>query len=121
MDTLEAARKLVSSGQGETPIVAEVPIPSFFGAAQFVKKYGPEDRYDLAKHFPTITVPSLLVLGTSEIESMVSIRATAQAADQIAAAHPALARHVVEGADHNYTGKTDVLIEIVSGWLAGSE
>jgi alpha/beta superfamily hydrolase len=121
LENLEAARALVRSGRGETPIPAEVPIPSLFGAAQFVKKYGPEDRYDLAKHFSTITVPSRLVLGTSEIESMVSIRATAQAADQIAAAHPALARHIVEGADHNYTGKTDALIEIVSDWLAGSD
>lgn len=86
-----------------------------------MKKYGPEDRYDLLVHFPQITTPSLLVLGTQEIQDMVSIGATAAVSDQIVAAHPALARHIVEGADHRYTGKSDDLVDIVARWLASSD
>jgi pimeloyl-ACP methyl ester carboxylesterase len=118
--TLESARELVDSGRGDAVIQAEVPLPSLFGAAQYVKKYGPEDRYDIGAYFPRITTPSLLVLGTKEVQEMVSIAATAAVVDDIDAVHPALTTQLVDGADHQYTDRLGALLKVVAGWLEGA-
>lgn len=119
--TLAQARDLVSKDKANELINATVPIPSYFGAAQYEKKYGPESRYDVARHLPNLGVPVFLLFGTSEIESMQQIRASSIVAAELARTNPKMAHYeVIEGADHSYTGLVPMATAQAVAWLSKS-
>lgn len=116
-ETLDQARRLVEAGRPDELIAAEVPIPAYFGAAQFVKKYGPEDRYDLARLLPRVSCPVLLLVGTREAVDVAAMAGTAAAAPGLAAQHASISTVTVDGADHVYTRTLDAVLDRVGDWL----
>ncbi|MCZ6887503.1 MAG: alpha/beta fold hydrolase, partial [Gammaproteobacteria bacterium] len=117
VETYERARELAASGRGDDLFAAVVPIPAIFAAAQYVKKYGPENRYDLARHFPNVACPALLVLGTKEARDLVSIGATAALVEDLQKSVRDLSVRMFEGADHAYTGMIDDVCAALIEWL----
>ena len=115
--TLDRARALVEAGRGQELISAEAPIVQLFAAAQYAKKYGPEDRYDLAAHLSRATVPALLLYGTREAAEMINIGGTASLADSLRAASPNLSVAVIPNADHVYTTTLPAVLAAVGDWL----
>lgn len=113
----EQALRWTEEGRGDDLFVTDVPIPSIFAAAQFVKKYGPEDRYDLARHLPAIHCPTLLVIGTREMADLVSIGATAGCLPDMRKAMTNLTVRRVEELDHSYTGRAQEVGQLVIDWL----
>jgi pimeloyl-ACP methyl ester carboxylesterase len=114
-EALARARRLVDAGRPDELLPTEVPIPAYFAAAQFLKKYGPEDRYDLVRHLPRVACPVLLVLGTREAADSAAIGGTAAAA--LAGALPHLRVVSIDGADHVYTGVLESVLDAVVEWL----
>ena len=116
--TLAQARDLISQDKSNELIIATVPIPSYFAAGQYEKKYGPESHYDVARHLPNLGVPVFLLFGTSEIESMQQIRASSIVAADLARTNPKMAHYeVIEGADHSYTGLVPLATAQAVAWL----
>jgi alpha-beta hydrolase superfamily lysophospholipase len=116
-EALARARRLVDAGRPDELLPTEVPIPAYFAAAQFLKKYGPEDRYDLVRHLPRVACPVLLVLGTREAADSAAIGGTAAAAAALAGALPHLRVVSIDGADHVYTGVLESVLDAVVEWL----
>lgn len=117
VETLERARRLVEAGRADELMRSETPIPAFFSAGQYLKKYGPEDRYDLVRHLPQVQCPVLLLYGTREAVDVAAIGGTAAAASALAAANPQIRIATVDGADHVYTRTLDTVLDCVTDWL----
>ncbi len=98
------------------------PLNSLMSAATFADKYGPEEKYNILTLLPQANIPVLVTLGALEGMGPESRDWTAFGglADQlslIAAADNEVEFEHVEGANHGYAGKTDVLWGIAFGWL----
>lgn len=117
LEVLVQARRLVELGHPDELIRTEVPIPAYFTAHQFLRKYGPEDRYDLARHLPSIACPVFLLLGTREAVDSVAIAGTAAVAPALAASQPGLTLVHIDGADHVYTRTLEPVLDAVTEWL----
>ncbi len=52
-------------GRHPAPTLVAVGIPTFLllTARTFVDKYGPDERYDILKHLPNVSVPLLVTTG----------------------------------------------------------
>lgn len=104
-ETRAIALELIAQGRGNDLISASVPIASRFGATQYEKKYGPESRYDIARHLDALTVPIFFLFGSAELEAGAQLKASAVVTKAWAESHPAQATFdMIEGADHSYTG-----------------
>lgn len=114
------ARRLVAAGQADTLLRVQAPIPSLFAAGQYVKKYGPEDRYDVARLLPNVRCPALLLFGSLEAHDGGAVSATATAAPVLAGRCANLSVVEIEGADHVYTDRMPRVVEAVTAWLHGS-
>lgn len=115
--TYERAKRLVDEGRGDEPIRTETPVAAYFSAAGIVKKYGPEDRYDILRHVPSVRCPIFLLMGTREMVDMVQVGGTAAIAPRLAAAHPDFHVATIDGADHVYSRTLDAVIGAVTDWL----
>jgi len=116
-ETLAEAQALVDAGRGETLLRVQAPIAGYFAAAQYLKKYGPEDRYDVVRHFPAVHCPALLLYGSLEANDGSAVSATVAAAPELARQCTNLIVVGIEGADHVYTGCMPQVIAAMRGWL----
>lgn len=111
------AQRLVNAGQASALLRVQAPIPTLFAADQYVKKYGPDDRYDLVRLLPQAQCPTLLLIGSLEAHDGGAVSATAAAAPDLAGRCPQLSVVEIAGADHVYTGHIPRVVEAVAGWL----
>jgi alpha-beta hydrolase superfamily lysophospholipase len=116
-ELLDQARELVDAGRPDQLLATDVPISAYFSALQFLRKYGPEDRYDLYRHLPAIACPVLLLIGTREAVDSAAIGGAAAIAPALAATMPNLTLAIVDGADHVYTTTAATVIDTVAEWL----
>jgi pimeloyl-ACP methyl ester carboxylesterase len=120
---MERAQQLVERGNVADLFAVAVPNPNVFTAQTYVDKYGPAERYDIFKHLPNVRLPMLLTLGGEEGTSPDSADALSMwgnAVDLRASAEGQANLHfdLIEGADHFYTGRVDVLWQAARDWLA---
>ncbi|HZQ35124.1 MAG TPA: hypothetical protein VFD32_04265 [Dehalococcoidia bacterium] len=115
-----AARRLADAGQAEALMRVQAPIPSLFAAGQYVKKYGPEDRYDVVRLLPAVRCPALLLFGSLEAHDGGAVSATAAAAPDLAARCENLSVVEIAGADHVYTDRIPQVVEAICAWLRGA-
>ncbi len=119
-ETRGRALEMIAEGRGKELLYAPVPIPSHFGAEEFERKYGPESRYDIARHMAAVQAPLLFVFGTDEVANLQQIGASEAVARAYAEANPSRADlHSIAGADHNYSHHRDELTTFVAAWLQG--
>lgn len=115
---LELAERLVAAGQGDAllPVVEDVfQIESAAYVVQWERHAG---RFAAEGHTPwiaSIRVPVLATLGTAE--EWPDLHARLEDMRGRAVQAPRFDIHVIEGADHNYTGQKRELAKVVADWL----
>jgi pimeloyl-ACP methyl ester carboxylesterase len=119
-ETLEEARALVAAGRGDALMRVEAPIPAYFAAAQYLKKYGPEDRYDFARQLDAVRCPVLLLYGGEEKGLLAAIGSEG---DEPRAIEPreGLTFVTIDGGDHVYTGRVEQVVEALRRWLRSED
>ncbi len=82
-----------------------------FSAATYVNKYAPEANTNILKLADQLRLPALVLAGTEEPPML------AFAKDLQAALPNAAPLATVEGANHFYAGRQDVVADVIGGWL----
>jgi pimeloyl-ACP methyl ester carboxylesterase len=118
LETYALAEKHVREGQPTALLDVKLPLPYAITAAGYVEKYGPDERYNFLKFIAGVTCPTLVTLGSVEIQNNTAFRGTAEALELVAGRHKPLRVQMVAGADHFYTGVREVLAECVASWLS---
>lgn len=118
------AQELASAGKEDALFAIEVPTSAIMTTRTYLDKYGPEERYDILKHLPKTEIPLLITIGGLEgREGQADRFAFGGLADKVAAlvkGSNTKTFHLVEGADHFYTGVTDRLWTVVERWLSST-
>jgi pimeloyl-ACP methyl ester carboxylesterase len=117
-DSLTTAEQLVKAGRGDELFLAKFPFPLLISAVSYIDKYGPAERYNILKFAGCVTVPALFIYGSKELESGgIAFAGLPEALGKLPEKRAALNVEVVEGADHNYTGRGESLAAVMSGWI----
>jgi dienelactone hydrolase len=111
------AEKHVATGRGETLLEFNFPIEFIFSAANYLDKYGPEEKYNFLKHIDRLQVPTLFLFGSVEIEE-VNFRGLPEAVAGAASPAQRIQVATISGANHVYTGQIDALSHKIRAWLA---
>jgi pimeloyl-ACP methyl ester carboxylesterase len=119
----EQAKRLVAEGQPDAVFPVTIPTTVLLAAKTYLDKYGPEERFDIAKHLPNVRVPILVTIGTKEgagpeSPDRFSFLGLADRISALTERHSNLSFQHIEGADHFYTGVTDPLWSVIDNWLA---
>lgn len=109
------AEDLVAAGKPDALFKATFPLSTTYGAAAFIDKHGPAEKYDIVKLAAKVSVPQLYIAGTLETHPRLLGRAAAayEAARRLQPAHFVM----VEGADHTFPGMSDRLAREIIDWL----
>ena len=111
------AESLAASGQGETLMQVEFPLPYVVTAAGYIDKYGPEERYNVVPQVAQLTCPTLITLGSVEVQGNVAFAGLPEALEQAAAGQPHISIALLAGADHVYSGVREELAARIERWL----
>ena len=111
------AQRLVNAGKADALMRVQAPISTLFAAGQYVKKYGPQDRYDVVRLLSEVRCPVLLLIGSLEAHDGGAVSATAAAAPDLTGRCANLSVVEIAGADHVYTDRMPRVVEAVTGWL----
>jgi hypothetical protein len=117
LETYAQAEQFVQSGQPAALLDVILPLPIVIAAAGYVEKYGPEERYNYLRLARTLTCPTLVTLGSQEMENNMAFQGAAEAAAELAVRNRHLHVETIAGADHFYTGRRKELVERVEAWL----
>jgi dienelactone hydrolase len=117
LETFVEAQALVAAGNGETLIRAEAPIASYFAAAQYVKKYGPEDRFDYVRALDTVSCPVFLLYGSLETNLLAAVGGDGSNRPALLPEREQITTVNIAGADHVYTGGVEQVLTALRGWL----
>lgn len=117
LEEYSRAEHLVHEGRPATLMEVKLPLPFVITAAGYVEKYGPDERYNYLSFLPGISRPTLLTLGSVEIENNMAFRGSAEVVKDIAYRNNNLYLEVVPGADHFYTGVRGELNDRLEAWL----
>lgn len=116
---IQTAEQFVAAGQPQALFEAKVPFPLLVGAAHYLDKYGPGERYDLLKFASRIPCPALLVYGGGELErGGIAFAGLPEALRAMPPADKDLELAMVPEADHFYTGARPALVSLVLQWLS---
>lgn len=113
-ERMAGAEALVEAGRGHEFIWAPTTgAPGLFTAATYVNKYGRHEHNDVRPHAAQLGCPLLATAGSAEFRFFPDL-----ARELAAAAGPARGTcHIIEGANHFYSGHLPALAEIIAAWL----
>lgn len=119
----DRARRALDENDPDGLLTITIPTSAILSARTYVDKYGPDERYDLLKLLPGVSVPILVTIGSEEgarpdSPDRFSFGGLAGKVATLAGQTPNLTFELISGADHMYTGKTDDLWSVVERWLA---
>jgi len=115
---MDEAVERVNLGRGEELLFVQFPIPYCVSASGYVDRYGPDEKYNILRLLGRVQCPTLVVYGSTEVQSNVAFRGMPEAVEELGAGGKWLQTAVVAGADHIYTGCHDSLAAIVNKWVA---
>jgi pimeloyl-ACP methyl ester carboxylesterase len=121
LQTYTRAEHLVEAGEPGALLEVKLPLPFVISAAGYFEKYGPDERYNYLQFLPGVRCPTLITLGSLEVENNMAFRGAPEA---LAALGNRLERSTIEtipGADHFYTGVRPELLGRVEDWLRSVE
>ncbi len=112
-ERMAEAEALVEDGHGEDFIWAPTSgAMGVFTARTYIGKYGRNEQSDVRKQAAKFTVPLLTTAGGKESDFF-----HLHARELAEAAGPELGTwHIVEGANHQYSGREGVLTDLVEAW-----
>lgn len=116
------AVELIEAGQGEQLLHVRQPLPLTITAANFVEKYGPQNRYDIIRLLQKVQVPTLVLVGGAEVVRSGAYASQPRELQQIQQARAdaaPLTFQVVDGARTPFFGFESEVTGTVLDWLAG--
>ncbi|MCO6458992.1 MAG: alpha/beta hydrolase [Pirellulaceae bacterium] len=117
-EDLETARRHVEQGQPLQLFPARVPFPLIMGAAAYLDKYGPEERYNILKFAGRVACPHVFFYGGGELrDGGVAFAGLPEALESLTDRRYAARTVVIPDADHMYTSRRDALAERILAWL----
>ncbi len=117
------ALSMVAVGHADEILDATMP-PGFrmMCAQTYLDKWGPEERYNSLRMLANAKVPVLVAVGSEEgltpqSSDWLQFGGYAEQLASLAASTPNLTFHLLQGANHAYTGKAAGIWQVASGWL----
>lgn len=117
LKTYQQAEQLVQNGQPMALLDVKLPLPFVVTGAGYVEKYGPDERYNYLRFLPSVKCPTLVTLGSIEVEGNMAFRAAPAELAAMAKRHGRLHVETITGADHFYTGVRAKVVVVVEEWL----
>jgi hypothetical protein len=117
---LEEARRWVGRGMPNQLIWVKVPMEYISGAANYLDKYGPDEKYNVITHAANITVPVLAITGTEEVARRFAFDGLPEAFADVHRRNPNLTPVSVSGANHLYTGRQERVLTELLGCLCAA-
>jgi pimeloyl-ACP methyl ester carboxylesterase len=114
---LSEAQSWVDRGEPNRLIRAKVPMEYMSGAANYLDKYGPDERYNVMRYVGDIKTPVLAITGTIEVEKRFGFGGLPEAFAKVRESKPNLTHVSIEGGDHYYTGCQEYVLGRVLEWL----
>ena len=113
------AEELVAAGRDESLVEISFPLPYAVTARGYLDKYGPAERYNVLKHLPAISCPTLVTFGSVEVQTNVAFRGMPEAVEALPAPDAGAPRSLalLAGADHFYSGTRTELAARIESWL----
>ncbi len=117
-ESLRTAERMVAEGRGDELFTGKFPFPLLITASGYVDKYGPAERYNILRFAADLSCPTLFTYGSKELSH--GGIAFADLPQTLLALPNAERRSVVviDGADHVYSGTSEMLGAAIAGWLA---
>jgi pimeloyl-ACP methyl ester carboxylesterase len=116
-ETFAQAQRHVAAGQPATLLEMRLPLPGVMTAGGYVEKYGPEERYTYLRFAADVPCPTLITLGSVEVEDNMAFRGAPEALHALTERHARMRTTIVAGADHFYSGARGEVIARVTDWL----
>jgi hypothetical protein len=113
---LDRARALVDGGTPDALFAVTFPVPFISSAGAYLRKYGPDARFDVFEYVPQLGVPVIAFTGDREFEN-VDFRDHPVEFARAAQRKPDLIHHVVPGGDHYYRGCEGWVVERLLRWM----
>lgn len=114
----EQAQQHIREGRSEAMMDVLYPVPLLLTAETFMQKYGPEETYDILTYIPKLRVPTLILIGTEEAQTIMAFQGLPPHVAKLAAELDPLTFASIPGADHAYTHQRREVWDIVRQWLA---
>ena len=120
-EAIDLAEQHISHGHEQTLIESRFPFPLMITAASYIDKYGPGERYDLARFAADLPCPALFVYGGEELANGgVAFAGVDEMLRSLAGqARNQLEVKAIAGANHFYSGQRRELARLVAQWLRG--
>src|SRR5205807_5297905 len=115
--TYNRAQQHVECGEPAALLDVKLPLPFVITAAGYVEKYGPDERYNYLRFAGSVPCPTLVTLGSLEVENNMAFRGAPEALAQLGTRYRHLSVESVPGADHFYSGAREQVIDRVKAWL----
>lgn len=121
---IASAERLIAEGKPDAMTGAEVPRDfRLLSARTYLDKWGPGERYNVLQLLPRVRVPILVAIGSEEGKGPSSadwlqFGGFAPRLASLAEQTPNLTFELIDGANHAYSGKSDVLWATARAWLA---
>ena len=117
----DSMKALVDAGNPDALADVTVPYPYMASARQYLEKYGPDEHYNILRYIPIVPCPLLVMIGTSEAQTLMTFRGLPQEVERLASQSRDTTFASVPDADHFYTGQRQYVWELVRRWLSDSE
>lgn len=121
LETYSQAERHVEHGQATALLDVKLPLPFVVAAGGYLEKYGPEERYNYLRFLPSVSCPTLITLGSVEVENNMAFRAVPEALAELGVRKGMLSIETIAGADHFYSSTRPALVTCVETWLRAQE
>ncbi|MDA0239018.1 MAG: alpha/beta fold hydrolase [Proteobacteria bacterium] len=123
--SVDEAQALADAGKTDVLFPIQIPTGALMTTKVFFDKYGPEERYDILKHLPSVTTPILVTVGGLEGArpdqvDRFAFEGLSEKISAMAEKQSSLASALINGGNHFYDGCTDALWSSVETWLSQS-
>jgi hypothetical protein len=114
---LTEAHRHVEDGEPNALMWVKVPMEYVSGAAAYLDKYGPDERYNVIRNVASIHGPVLAMTGTEEVARRFAFDGLPDAFDEVRQGKANLTHLTIPGGDHLYTGVQDFVFPRVVEWM----
>jgi alpha-beta hydrolase superfamily lysophospholipase len=114
---MTTAREYVDDGQPDSLMWVKIPMDYVSGAANYLDKYGPHERYNVITHAANVSCPVLAFTGTKEVSGRFAFDGLSEAFEDVHSSNPLLTHISVPDGDHQYNQRHQFVEERIMEWL----
>ncbi len=121
VEHFQKAERFVSGGTPDELLAITIPTTALLAARTYIDKYGPQERYNILQHLPTLNVPVLVTIGGDEgrgpnAADWFPFGGLAEQVRALSEHTPQLTFTLIPGANHGYHGKETELWNALHDW-----